>query len=141
MSILMVENNANDEKLALMAFRQTQPNVELTIMHNGLEALDYLLGDKPRVQPKLVLLDLKMPRINGLEVLKQIRLDPRTCFLPVVIFSSSSEPDDVAQAYHLGANSYITKPMDFDEFLYMVEHLKIYWTKVNQLPKLPASRR
>lgn len=141
MSILMVENNPNDEKLAVMAFKQTQPLIELMVLRNGVEAIDYLLGERLKVQPRLILLDLKMPRINGLEVLRRIRLDNRTQFIPVVIFSSSSEPEDMAQAYTLGANSYITKPMDFDDFLYMVEHLKTYWTQVNQVPKFPASKK
>lgn len=141
MSILMVENNPNDEKLAIMAFKQTQPLIDLMVLRNGVEAIDYLLGERLKIQPRLILLDLKMPRVNGLEVLRRIRHDNRTQFIPVVIFSSSSEPEDMVQAYTLGANSYITKPMDFDEFLYMVEHLKIYWTEVNQVPKLPTSKK
>jgi two-component system response regulator len=141
MNILMVENNPNDEKLAVMAFKQTQPLVDLTILRNGVEAIEYLLGERLKTHPRLVLLDLKMPLINGLEVLRRIRHDNRTQFLPVVIFSSSTEPEDMLQAYSMGANSYLIKPMDFDDFLYMVEHLKIYWTEVNQLPKLPATRK
>lgn len=141
MNILIVENNPNDEKLAIMAFKQTQPLVELHVLRNGVEAIEYLLGERFKPQPHLILLDLKMPRINGLEVLRQIRHDQRTQFIPVIIFSSSSEPEDMANAYNLGANSFITKPMDFDEFLYMVEHLKVYWLEVNQVPKLPASKK
>jgi two-component system response regulator len=141
MTILLVENNPNDEKLAVMAFKQTDPQVELRILRTGAEVLEYLHGDVLHVQPRLVLLDLKMPRISGLEVLRRIRQDARTQFIPVVIFSSSTEPEDMVRAYHFGANSYMSKPMDFDKFLYMVEHLKIYWIELNQLPKFPSSRR
>jgi CheY-like chemotaxis protein len=137
----MVENNPNDEKLALMAFKQTHPQVELKIVRSGVEALEYLHGDVLHVQPRLVLLDLKMPQISGLEVLRRIRQDARTHLIPVVIFSSSTEPEDIVQAYHFGANSYISKPMDFEKFLHLVELLKIYWLELNQLPKFPSSRR
>jgi two-component system, response regulator len=141
MSILMVENNPNDEKLAVMAFKQTHPSLDVKVLRNGVDAIDYLLGEQPSTQPDLIMLDLKMPRIGGLEVLRRIRHDNRTSLIPVVIFSSSTEPEDMTQAYKLGANSYITKPMDFDAFLYMVEHLKVYWLEINQLPKISASRR
>ena len=141
MTILIVENNPNDEKLAVMAFKQTYPQIDLRIMRSGAEALEYLHGDVLQVQPSLVLLDLKMPRISGLEVLRRIRQDTRTQLIPVVIFSSSTEPEDMVRAYRFGANSYISKPMDFDKFLYMVEHLKIYWIELNQLPRFPSSRR
>lgn len=136
MSILIIENNANDEKLAIMAFKQTHPGIKVTVFRNGLDAIDYLLGDQAIPQPNLILLDLKMPRINGLEVLRRIRHNYRTQLIPVVILSSSAEPEDMTQAYILGANSYISKPMDYDAFVDVVDYLKVYWLDINQLPKL-----
>lgn len=141
MSILLIENNVNDEKLALMAFKQVHPQTKILALRTGLEAIEYLHGEKMLFHPRVILLDLKMPRISGLEVLRRLRLDSRTESIPIVIFSSSAEPEDMAQAYALGANSYISKPMDFDEFLHMVDYLKVYWLDINQLPKFSISRR
>jgi two-component system response regulator len=135
MSILIVENNSNDEKLARMAFEQKHPLVKIIIMRNGNEAIEYLFGVQEIALPKLVLLDLKMPRVNGLEVLRRIRHDNRTRWIPVIILSSSSEPEDMQQAYALGANSYIRKPMDFEHFLFVVDYLTTYWLDINHSPR------
>ena len=140
MSILLVENNPNDEKLALMAFQQKHPRVPIMILRNGHDALDYLLGEQEITPPKLILLDLKMPRINGLEVLRRIRQHNRTRWIPVIILSSSAEPEDMEQAYSLGANSYIRKPMDFEQFLLVVDYLTTYWLEINEAPRQNISR-
>jgi len=140
MSILLVENNPNDEKLALMAFEQKHPLVEIMVMRNGHDALDFLLGEQEIALPDIILLDLKMPRINGMEVLRRIRQHKRTRWIPVIILSSSAEPEDMEQAYSLGANSYIRKPMDFEHFLLVVDYLTTYWLDINQAPRQSMSR-
>ena len=136
--ILLVEDNPDDELLALRALRKNDGPNEVVVARDGVEALDYLFGTgeydcrNTSIMPQLVLLDLKLPKIDGLEVLQRIRADERTRFLPVVILTSSREQEDVASGYSLGANSYIRKPVDFEQFTEAVEQLKHYWLVLNE---------
>ena len=137
--VLLVEDNASDEALALRALRKTNIGDNVVVVRDGAEALDYLLGpdrDLPdvRAMPHLVLLDLNLPKIDGLEVLRRIRADERTKLLPVVILTSSKEEQDLITGYSLGANSYVRKPVDFSEFLEAVKVLGIYWLMMNESP-------
>jgi two-component system response regulator len=137
-TILLVEDNPDDVQLARRAFRTCQAAAELVVAGDGQEALDYLLpesgsGEMPRL-PTLVLLDLKLPRIHGWEVLKRIRATERVRRLPVVVLSSSTEQQDIARSYDLGANSYIRKPVDFDQFVEAVRQLERYWLMLNEHP-------
>ena len=144
--ILLVEDNPNDELLTLRALKKNNIKNEVVVAHDGVEALDYLLGTGPYAGspppplPELVLLDLKLPRIDGLEVLKRLRAHPRTHLLPVVILTSSIEERDVAAGYGNGANSYVRKPVDFVAFMEAVRHLSLYWLvlNVNNHPHDPA---
>lgn len=135
--ILLVEDNPQDAELAIRALRKCLPVSHLTHVCDGREALDFLLGTaavaalKP---PKVVLLDLKLPKVGGLEVLREIRANERTELLPVVVLTSSREDCDVAEAYRLGANSFIVKPVDFENFLEVVSHMGSYWIHLNQAP-------
>ena len=145
-SILLVEDNSDDEALALRAFKRNNVGNKVVVAHDGTEALDYLFasgayaGRDISMQPELVVLDLKLPRIDGFEVLRQMRADVRTKLLPVVILSSSSEERDLARCYALGANSYIQKPIDFNEFLLAIQQVGLYWLAVNHCaPPLRAN--
>lgn len=132
-TILLVEDNPDDELLTLRALKQNKVVNKITVARDGQEALDYLLaGQKPL--PALVLLDLKLPKVDGLEVLRRVRADPRTKLLPVVILTSSREEQDLVNGYSLGANSYIRKPVDFDQFTEAVRQLKLYWLVLNEPP-------
>jgi CheY-like chemotaxis protein len=132
MTILLVEDNPDDEALTVLALRmKVAANVE--VARDGQEAIDYLVNDGNDL-PRLVLLDLKLPRIDGLEVLRRIREDERTRLTPVVILTSSDAPDDIAASYRLGANGYVRKPVDFDEFSEVVHQLGLYWLAVNEPP-------
>ena len=139
--ILLVEDNPDDEALTLRAFRKNNVSHRVVVARDGVEALDYLFatgshaGRDPRADPRLVLLDLKLPRIDGLEVLRRIRSDPRTRLLPVVILTSSKEQQDMLDGYGLGANSYVQKPVDFARFIQAVEQLKLYWLVLNEFPR------
>jgi two-component system, response regulator len=141
--ILLVEDNADDEELTRLAFRKSNIANRLEIVRDGAEALEYLFatgafaGRSPQDDPCLVLLDLKLPKIGGLEVLRQMRADPRTRLTPVVILTSSVEEQDVIRGYDLGCNSYIRKPVDFTQFTEAVKVLGLYWLVLNQ-PPLPA---
>jgi two-component system response regulator len=136
--ILLVEDNADDEKLTLRALKKNDLASKLTVARDGVEALDYLFGTGTHagrdtsVQPTVVLLDLKLPRMDGLEVLRRLRADDRTQRLPVVVLTSSKEEQDLIASYGLGANSYIRKPVDFDQFMNAVEQLGIYWLVLNE---------
>lgn len=139
-TILLVEDNPDDEMLALRALRQSRIANKTVVAHDGVEALDYLFGtgeyagrDTSRM-PQLVLLDLKLPRVDGLEVLQRIRADKRTHRLNVVILTSSREEQDLVKGYDLGANSYICKPVDFDQFVDAVTQLGLYWLVLNEPP-------
>ena len=139
--ILLVEDNPDDEALTLRAFRKSNVSNRVVVARDGVEALDYLFatgshaGRDPHDVPQLVLLDLKLPRIDGLEVLRRIRSDSRTRLLPVVILTSSREQQDLLDGYGLGANSYVQKPVDFAKFLQAVEQLKLYWLVLNETPQ------
>jgi two-component system, response regulator len=142
--ILLVEDNSDDEELTLRALQKNHIRNEVVVARDGVEALDYLFGngthrgrDVTRM-PQVVLLDLKLPKIDGLEVLRQLRSDPRTRLLPVVILTSSNEQRDKIAAYGSGANSYIRKPVDFAQFIEAVRQLGLYWLILNEPP--PAAR-
>lgn len=143
--ILLVEDNPDDVELTLRAFKKCNIANEVVVARDGVEALDYLFGTGAyagrdlSVMPAVVLLDLKLPRIDGLEVLRRLRADERTRFLPVVVLTSSNEDQDVVNSYQLGANSYIRKPVDFVQFIDAVRQLGIYWLLLNEAP--PKGRR
>jgi CheY-like chemotaxis protein len=130
--ILLVEDNPTDEKLAVLAFRSSGVPHELAIARDGAEALDYL-RDCGRL-PAVVLLDLKLPKIDGLEVLRRLRAEPRTKLLPIVVLTSSKEEDDVARSVQLGANAYVRKPVDFAEFAAAAKTLGVFWLTLNERP-------
>jgi two-component system response regulator len=138
--ILLVEDNPDDEALTLRAFKKSNIMNEVVVARDGAEALDYVFGtgahaDRGVTQPpELVLLDLKLPKVSGMEVLARLRSDERTRLIPVVILTSSKEDRDLAEAYSLGANSYIVKPVDFSQFLEAVKQLGLYWLVLNHNP-------
>ncbi len=138
--ILLVEDNPDDEALTLRAFRKSNVANEVVVVRDGVEALDYVFGTGAyegrdlHDTPAVVLLDLKLPRVDGLEVLRRIRSDPRTKLTPVVILTSSREEQDVVRGYDLGANSYIRKPVDFEQFNDCVRQLGLYWLLFNEGP-------
>jgi two-component system response regulator len=141
--ILLVEDNPDDVKLALRALKMHRVPNPVVVARDGVEALDYLLGpgsgtpQKPL--PALVLLDLKLPLINGLEALQRIRADERTRWLPVVVLTTSSEESDMQASYRLGANSYLRKPVDYDTFTETLGKVAAYWLHLNVIPHHPAS--
>lgn len=128
--ILLVEDNPDDEKLIIRALRRNNIANEIQVAHNGEEALNVLLSDAPL--PTVVLLDIKLPKIDGLEVLRRLRANDQTRLLPVVVLTSSSEERDIIDSYHLGANSYVRKPVEFDKFTEAVKQLGLYWVLVNE---------
>lgn len=138
--ILLVDDNPDDQQLALRAFRKSNLSNAVVIANDGVEALDYLFGtgqyegDDPPELPSVILLDLKMPRKNGLDVLGEIRANERTRLLPVVIVTSSKEEQDRIDGYSLGANSYVRKPIDFNEFIAAVSQISRYWLLLNEPP-------
>ena len=137
-TILLVEDNPDDELLTLRAFAKNNIANEVVVARDGQEALDYLFGTGSyagrdlSALPQIVLLDLQLPRVSGLEVLRQVRADPRTAYLPIVVLTSSNEDQDVIEGYRLGANSYVRKPVDFNEFSEAVRTLGLYWLVLNQ---------
>lgn len=143
--ILLVEDNPDDEELTLRAFRKNNVRNEIVVARDGLEALDYIFGEREyegrdvAVLPQVVLLDLKLPKVDGMEVLSRIRADERTRLMPVVILTSSKEDQDVIKGYSLGANSYVRKPVNFDEFVEAVRQLGLYWLLLNEPP--PAEKK
>jgi two-component system response regulator len=138
--ILLVEDNPDDELLTLRALRKNNVLNKVVVARDGVEALDYLFGTgeyagrDTSVTPQLILLDLKLPKIDGLEVLKRLRADERTRLLPVVILTSSREQQDMLDGYGLGANSYVLKPVNFEQFVQAIEQLKLYWLILNEAP-------
>lgn len=132
--ILLVEDNEDDVALTRRAFKKNHITNELVVMRDGVEALDYLFAREPAEMPAVILLDLKLPRVDGIEVLRRLRADPRTALLRVVVLTSSKEEQDVFQCYSLGANSYIRKPVDFDQFVHAVGQLGLYWLLLNEPP-------
>ena len=142
--ILLIEDNPDDVALTLRAFRKNNIANDITVARDGQEALDALFGNGPfgpgsGVLPSLLLLDLKLPRISGLEVLRRIRSDERTRLQPVVILTSSAEDEDLIAGYQLGANSYVRKPVDFVEFSDAIRILGRHWLVINLAPPAPAS--
>lgn len=138
--ILLVEDNPDDETLTLRALSKSKILNEIVVARDGAEALDYLFGTGAHagrdtsIQPQLILLDLKLPKIDGLEVLKRLRADSRTALLPVTVLTTSNEERDVVTSYRLGVNSYVRKPVDFDSFIEAVRQLGLYWLVLNIAP-------
>lgn len=139
--ILLAEDNPDDQELALRAFAKSNLSNDIILVKDGVEALDYLFGcgeyagDEPPPLPAVALLDLKMPRKDGLEVLQEIRTHERTKYLPVVLLTSSKEEQDIVRGYRLGVNSYVRKPVDFNEFLKAIQQLGLYWLILNEAPQ------
>jgi len=139
--ILLVEDNPQDLELALRALDKAKITNHIEIARDGAEALDYIFCTGAHADrkisdvPKVVLLDLKLPKIDGLEVLRRVKADPRTRIIPVVMLTSSKEQSDVIESYHLGVNSYIVKPVNFEQFADAVRNLGMYWLLLNQPPK------
>ena len=139
--ILLVEDNPRDEALTLRALKKSNIINDVIVARDGVEALDYFFGtrkhdDEPPVMPQLVLLDLKLPKVDGLEVLRKLRADARTQRLPVVIFTSSSEEEDMIKSYELGANSYVRKPVESEQFAEATRQLGVYWLLLNEAAPL-----
>lgn len=137
-TILVVEDNPDDEALMIRALKKNGIANEIVVAHDGVEALDYLFGEGQYAGrdvedvPELILLDLKLPKIDGLDVLKRLREDDRTKYVPVVVLTTSSEQRDIVESYNLGANSYVTKPVDFREFMEATRQLGTYWLLLNR---------
>ncbi len=138
--ILLVEDSPDDELLTIRALKKNNILNEVVVARDGVEALDFIFatgtyaGRNLSDLPQLVLLDLKLPKVDGLEVLRQVREDERNCMLPVVILTSSKEENDLAKSYKLGANSYIRKPVDFNQFSEAIKNLGLYWLVLNEVP-------
>ncbi len=143
-AILLVEDNPDDEALTLRAFKKHNITNEVVVARDGAQALEYLFGTgryagrDMELMPQLILLDLKLPKVDGLEVLGQIRADDRTRLLPVVVLTSSTEERDLVESYRLGANSYVRKPVDFNQFVEAARQLGLYWLLMNQPPPVPG---
>lgn len=139
-AILLVEDNPDDEALTLRAFRKNNIRNDVVVARDGVEALDYLFGrgrfvgrDTADV-PQVVLLDLKLPKLDGIEVLRRVRGDPQMRTLPIVVLTSSKEDRDLSECYRLGCNSYVRKPVDFDQFMEAARQLGLYWLLLNEPP-------
>jgi two-component system response regulator len=142
-TILLIEDNPDDEDLTLRALQQNRIKNAVVVARDGAEALDYLFGTgkyasrDANIIPHIVLLDLKLPKVDGLEVLRRLRADPRTRLLPVIILTSSNEEQDKLEGYSLGANSYVRKPVDFVQFIEAVKQLGLFWLLLNEKPPVP----
>jgi CheY-like chemotaxis protein len=140
--ILLVEDNADDLEMTLRALRKANLANNIHVARDGAEALEFIFGDGNNQgtevghKPKVILLDLKLPKVDGMEVLKRIKTDPRTRAIPVVVLTSSNEQKDLVESYNLGVNSYIVKPVNFERFVTAVADLGMYWLLLNQSPKL-----
>jgi two-component system response regulator len=138
--ILLVEDNPDDEELALLSLRRNNFPHAVTVLRDGVEAVEFLhcvgryAGRDPTLMPVVVLLDLKLPKLDGLGVLKKLRADDRTRHLPVVVLTSSSQDADIAESYRLGANSYVRKPVEFTAFVEAIGRIGAYWTQFNRAP-------
>ncbi|MBN2425684.1 MAG: response regulator [Calditrichaceae bacterium] len=143
--ILLVEDNADDEELTIRTLKKNHIKNEIIVVRDGVEALDYLFCTgkyKSRdisISPVLIMLDIKLPKLNGLDVLKKIKSDKKTSMIPVVILTSSDEDRDLVESYKLGANSYVRKPVDFNDFQSSVKQLALYWVLLNEVPKSAGS--
>ena len=142
--ILLVEDDPNDEELALDALREAKLANHIQVVRDGAEALDFIFrtgafASRPDHQPRLILLDLKLPKVNGLEVLARLRADPRTELIPVAVLTASREERDIVESYRLHVNSYIVKPVDFESFAATVKDLGMYWLLLNQPPEHPTT--
>ena len=139
-TILLVEDNADDEELTLRAFRRSKVLNQVEVVRDGVEALDYLFATgvhaerDPKALPAVILLDLKLPKLGGLEVLRRVRADERTRRIPVVVLTSSNEEKDILSSYGLGANSFVRKPVDFAQFMEAAQQLGMYWLVMNEPP-------
>lgn len=139
-TILLVEDNPDDEALTIRALKKNNIGNNLTIAHDGVEALDFLFGTgayagrDTQNLPQIILLDLNLPKVDGLEVLRRIRADDNTRLLPVIVLTSSKEEQDLINSYSLGANSYVRKPVDFNQFIEAVRQLGLYWLILNEAP-------
>jgi two-component system response regulator len=138
--VLLVEDNPDDELLTIMAIEKNNLTIEIKIVRDGAEALDFLFGKGEyagrdlRIVPTIILLDLKLPKISGLDVLRKIRENPKTSLLPVVVLTSSKQDQDIIESYKLGVNSYIRKPVDFSQFTKTVNNIGMYWLLLNESP-------
>jgi len=139
-TILLVEDNADDEELTLRAFRKSKVLNRVEVVRDGVEALDYLFATgvhaerDPKALPAVILLDLKLPKLGGLDVLRRVRADERTRRIPVVVLTSSNEEKDILSSYGLGANSFVRKPVDFAQFMEAAQQLGMYWLVMNEPP-------
>ena len=138
--ILLVEDNPNDVELTLDALREQKISNKIQVVRDGAEALEFIFrtgtyADRPDAKPKLILLDLKLPKVSGMEVLERIRSEPDTNSIPVVMLTSSKEERDIIESYRLGVNSYIVKPVDFEQFNTAVRTIGLYWLLLNEPPK------
>ncbi|PCM45872.1 response regulator [Marinobacter sp. ANT_B65] len=146
-SILVVDDNPDDQVLTVRALKNASKNSPVIVLEDGQEALDFLFGDEKTASRRnldtlgVILLDVKLPRVNGLEVLKHIRSSPLTNWMPVIMISSSDEPSELVEAYRLGANSYITKAIDYHEFTEQMTLLARYWLTVNKVPESGSVRK
>jgi CheY-like chemotaxis protein len=140
--ILLVEDNPDDEALTVRALKKNNVLNEVAVARDGVEALEYLFGEgsyanrDTSLVPQVILLDLKLPKLDGLGVLRRLRADPRTKLLPVVLLTSSTEEEDLLKGYGLGANSYVRKPVDFDKFKEAIRQLSLYWLVLNEPPPI-----
>ena len=142
--ILLVEDNENDIELTLHALRSENLGNKIRVVRDGEEALQFLANCEAELaagneMPKVILLDLKLPKVDGIQVLRQIKSNPRTKMIPVVVLTSSKEDEDMVKSYRLGVNSYLQKPVNFDQFRQMVKQLGMYWLLVNRLPSPSAT--
>ncbi|RED92651.1 response regulator [Marinoscillum furvescens] len=140
LDILLVEDNPDDASLALRVLKKVVPRENIVWVNDGAEALDFMFAKRayadrdPSIQPRLILLDLKLPKRMGVEVLEEIKANASTCEIPVVVLTSSKQEKDLAKCYKLGANSYVVKPIDFDQFTEAAKNISTYWLMVNQVP-------
>jgi two-component system, response regulator len=132
-TILLVEDNPDDAELALRAFRKINMTEGITIVRDGAEAIDWMLAAE--IMPSLVLLDLQLPKVHGLDVLHRLRAEKRSLRVPIVVLSSSNEESDIQRSYELGANSFVRKPVDYSQFIETARLMKAYWLEINELPR------